>query len=438
MSYVCSDSDCVFYRLRIWIVLAGVSLKFCCSAQPAAFPEVGVDAAGDYLRTVTERLQEKHGARTELLFLRARLESQLGQQDEAERFARRALEEDTNRSDIQSFLGDLYIRQARLEDAATSLRKALDLDPKLEGGYRRLGMVLDRLGKHEAAQDTFEAGVRVFPEDATTRLLLGRLLLDHNHVQDAVAHLGKACALAPDSANVFYAFSQAQARAGNRETARETLKTFQELKRKERVVLDAENATRDNDKGMRALASRFHTDVAAWLLHQQRGAQAETHLLQAMRIDPKEPLSYEGLATLYLQTARLMDARGICEDLVRLWPARVTYRVNLGTLLLQLKDYAAATRELKRALELNPRQPEALNNLARFFLGTRQNLPEALEYCYRLVAIQPSAVNYDLLAWALYSNGRRAEAQTASARSVELEPDNPVFRERQKRLRQLP
>ena len=265
-------------KLRIWTVLLGLSFKSAWSAEIEAFTEFTIDGARDYLRIIALRIQEENKAHVEPLFMRARLESQLGQQDEAERFARRALEEDPARADIESFLGDLYIRQARLEDAATSLRKALDFEPKLEGGYRRLGMVLDRLGNHKEAREVFQTGVQAVPEDGTMRLLLGRLQLNHSEVQDAVVHLQKACIIDPNSPNAFYALSQAQARMGDREAARETLKVFQRLKRKEGQVLDAKNVAHDNEKTMRVLASGFHTEVAEWLLQQRQEAIAEAHL----------------------------------------------------------------------------------------------------------------------------------------------------------------
>ncbi|HSA03865.1 MAG TPA: tetratricopeptide repeat protein, partial [Candidatus Paceibacterota bacterium] len=76
-------------------------------------------------------------------------------------------------------------------------------------------------------------------------------------------------------------------------------------------------------------------------------------------------------------------------------------------------------------------------NLVRFHLGARLNPAEALEWCRRLVAIQPTAANYDLLAWALYANGRIQEAREATAEAVRKDPQNPVYQERQRRLESL-
>jgi Flp pilus assembly protein TadD len=93
---------------------------------------------------------------------------------------------------------------------------------------------------------------------------------------------------------------------------------------------------------------------------------------------------------------------------------------------------------LRRALELDPAQPAALNNLARHYLGARREPAEALDLAQRLADVQPTAASYDLLGWALYVNGRTNEARTAAARAVELDPANRVYRERLERLGQQP
>ena len=426
------------WRRGFWLALLGVSLAGRVQAQSSAFPEFTVPTARDYLETVAKSVQTQAGHEAEWCFLQARLMSQLGKQDEAERLARQSADRDPNRADAHSFLADLFIRQDRMEDALGQLRRMLELNPKTPGGQRRLGMVLDRLGDREGARKAFESGIQLAPDDATARLLLGRLLLDLGQVKEASSQLEQAFQLDPQSANALYALFEAQNRLGNRDTARKTLSLFQELKRMEKAALDADNAAYDNDKAMRAMAAGFHIDTAVLLLQQQKLDPAEAHLHQAIRINPQSLQAREWLAKVCLQNRNLTEARTTYEELVRLEPKQADYRANLGTLLLQLKDYPAATAELKRALELNPKQPEALNNLARHCLSAKNELPEALTLCRRLVQALPTAANYDLLGWALYANGQIEDARAAAAQAVQREPNNAMYRERYRRLQQAP
>lgn len=421
----------------MWAVAIACAMA-CVAAEPPVFPEFKADQARGYLQAVVGQAQTEVAANAEGCFILARIRSQLGEKEAAERLARQALQLDPKRPEILSFLAGLLIRQDRLDEAARLLRQAIELNPKTPGSQRQLGMVLDRLGDHDGARNAFEAGIREAPGDATARLLLGRLLLDQGQPEAAVVHLEKTCQLDPQLAGAFYALSQAQSRLGLAGAAQESLQRFQELKRKEQTELDVENVSLDDAKTMQALAASFHIEMAGLSLKQRQPAPAEAHLRQAVRIDPEEPHGREMLASLLLQTGQLAEARAEYQKLVQLRPAQVAYRLNLGTVALQLKDYPAAITEWKRALELDPRQPEALANLARFYLSARRDLPEALALCRRLVEVRPAGASYDLLGWAFYANGQTNQARAAAAQAVERDPENAVYRERLRKLTPAP
>lgn len=426
-------------RDRTWLT---VLVCFCLGVEGRAgapsFPEFKVESARAYLETVGRTVQAPVADQAELCFMQARLQSQLGQQDQAERLAGQALAHDPNRAEVWVFQGDLLIRQDRLEEARVCLQKAVKLEPAFQGGYRRLGMVLDRLGDIKGAREALSRAVESAADDASARLLLGRFLLAQGEAREAAVHLKKACELEPDSANAFYALAQTQTALGERESAQKTFAVFQKLKREEKTAADAKNAARDNDEEMRAVVSGYHIELAAFYLQRRRTDLAEEHLRQAVSIAPNETMGHESLAAFYLQTGRISEAKPPCETLATLRPDDVTYRVNLGSVLLQLGDHAAAVAHLQRALALDPNQTEALHNLTRFYLGRRQNVGEALGLCRRLTDLQPTAANFDLLAWAFYANGQSANARAASARSVEKEPENATYRERYRRLQQVP
>ena len=421
--------------VTVGTVALGLAL---CQAATAPFPAFAPAAAADYVQSVSIAVQDVVGTHADLPFAQARVLSVLGQTDDALRLARLALAIDPQRADIRLFLGELFVAQDRLPEAELNFRLAAELDPALPGVQRRLGMTLDRLGDRAAAQRAFEDAVTRQPTDATARLLLGRLLLDTDRAQDALVQLTKACELNPTSPNPYYALAQAQTRLDNRDQARVTLQKFNELKRQEQQAADTRNLSRDDTQNVEALVATFHTDLATVFLRRGQAEPAEDHLRQAIALAPDQALAYSLLATHLFQTQRAPIARPLLEELVRLDPADLTYRVNLGTLLLQLGEPEPAVEHLTHALQLDPNQPEALNNLARFFLGQRRNLADALEYSRRLAATHPIATSFDLLGWAAFANGLLEEARAATARAAELDPANPVYRQRLERLETKP
>jgi predicted Zn-dependent protease len=268
--------------------------------------------------------------------------------------------------------------------------------------------------------------------------LLGRLLLDMDRPRAALDQLVKAGELDPTSPNPYYALAQAQNRLGDRDAARLTLQRFHDLKRQEQQAADARNLARDDPRNVRVLVAAWHADLAVASLRRGLTDRAEHQLRQAMTIDPDQVLAHRLLAELLLQSGRAPAAKPVLQALVQLDPNDLTCRVNLGTLLLQLGEAESALEHLREALRLDPDQPEALNNLTRFLLGQRRDLAQALEYGRRLAAAHPEAASFDLLAWAAFANGLREEARTATARAMQLDPGNSVYRERWQRLGAAP
>lgn len=90
-------------------------------------------------------------------------------------------------------------------------------------------------------------------------------------------------------------------------------------------------------------------------------------------------------------------------------------------------NWSEAEADFRRALELNPEQPQVLNYLGYSFVDRGENLDEALEMIKRAVAAQPEAgYIIDSLAWALFRLGRYDEAVEPMERASILEPVDPV------------
>lgn len=93
----------------------------------------------------------------------------------------------------------------------------------------------------------------------------------------------------------------------------------------------------------------------------------------------------------------------------------------------RLKDFAGAEADMRKALELNPDQPQVLNYLGYSFVERGENLDEALSMIERAVAGQPdSGYIIDSLAWAYFRLGRYADAVEPMEKASLLEPVDPV------------
>ncbi|MEO1239893.1 MAG: tetratricopeptide repeat protein, partial [Pseudomonadota bacterium] len=87
-----------------------------------------------------------------------------------------------------------------------------------------------------------------------------------------------------------------------------------------------------------------------------------------------------------------------------------------------------AEADFRKALELNPGQPQVLNYLGYSFVEMNTNMEEALELIEQAVEGRPdSGFITDSLGWALYRLGRYDEAVVHMERAVELEPVDPII-----------
>ncbi|MCB5408920.1 tetratricopeptide repeat protein [Pseudogemmobacter sp. CC-YST710] len=134
------------------------------------------------------------------------------------------------------------------------------------------------------------------------------------------------------------------------------------------------------------------------LRREERWAEAAAAYDAAAALLPEKPNS--GVWVLYFSRAITKERRGLYEE---------------------------ADLDFRRAMELNPRQPEVLNYLGYSLIERGTNLDEALELINKAVAIEPeSGYIVDSLAWAYFTLGRYSDALEPMERASVLEPVDPV------------
>jgi tetratricopeptide (TPR) repeat protein len=93
----------------------------------------------------------------------------------------------------------------------------------------------------------------------------------------------------------------------------------------------------------------------------------------------------------------------------------------------QSKDWPPAEADFRRALELNPTQPQVLNYLGYGLVDRGEKLDEALGMIEKAVAGDPEqGYIIDSLAWALFKLGRYDEALEPMEKASLLEPVDPI------------
>jgi tetratricopeptide (TPR) repeat protein len=90
-------------------------------------------------------------------------------------------------------------------------------------------------------------------------------------------------------------------------------------------------------------------------------------------------------------------------------------------------NWPPAEADFRKALELNPEQPQVLNYLGYSLVEQRRNLDEALDMIERAAARGPIPDTSSTLAWVYYRLGRFDEAVEPMERAAELLPTDPII-----------
>ena len=152
---------------------------------------------------------------------------------------------------------------------------------------------------------------------------------------------------------------------------------------------------------------------------------------QLTRSHPDLPVVHVTLGDLMRQLERFADATKAYDRGLSLYPSEeqaqwfIYYARAIAYEQQDIWDKAEA--DFRKALELNPDQPQVLNYLGYSLVEQGVKLDEALDMIERAVAARPdSGYIVDSLGWVLYRLGRYDEAVVHMERAAELMPVDPI------------
>jgi TolB-like protein/Tfp pilus assembly protein PilF len=238
---------------------------------------------------------------------------------ESEKFFRRALELDPKFALAYCGLADsLSLRldytdapiKATLQEAQTAVDKALELDPELSDAWASSGLIASYREKHVQAVQMYRRAIELNPNNAMAFKWYANSLSALGHTDEGYHNMERAADLDP-------------------------------------------------------LSAIIQQNLAIMLEYQGRFADAESHFLRTIEIDPLLPAAYEGLSglTAYARN-RFADAVPLAQKALELDPGDPGPTLTLADLYLDLGDEQKFVVTMEQAEKRWPEHADVLTWLA--------------------------------------------------------------------------
>ncbi|PYV88229.1 MAG: hypothetical protein DMG05_15935 [Acidobacteria bacterium] len=204
------------------------------------------------------------------------------------------------------------IRRGAFREAEDLVRAGLRLDPNSPAGYDLLGIAYDGLKRPLEAEQAFRQALQLNPRFIPAHNDLGRSFYQRGMTQEA------------------------------------------EQEFKQVLLIDSRNFTASYNLGLLARDARRYIEAAQYLE-------------KARQLLPSDAPTLLALTGAYLGASKHEPALSTANQLVSLNPANPQIHFSLGTLFLEWKQYAEATKHLERARLAEPKSFELLHNLGQAY-----------------------------------------------------------------------
>ncbi|MCZ2104656.1 MAG: tetratricopeptide repeat protein [Comamonadaceae bacterium] len=406
---------------------------------------------------------------------------QQGKAADAEKLARRVIQESPQSAAAHEVLGIALALQNKVPQAVEALQRSVKFNPRQYTAWTKLGDIAKAMGEEDKAISFYRKAVEIAPDDRFANQRVGLYLASHGAVKPAIAHLEKGVAGPAQSVpGLRLDLARLYLRDGRPERALELLKPWDDANSSGKavpaqalVVLgDAWLASGEPAKAVAryrtVLARPEHAKDVPALLGLGRAQRAQQQwddsiatLAQAGRLAPKDPAPVLELAVseaasgageaAQQRLGQLVDAKrkpsaDTLAAAARLYAgmgaydkARDTYaraiagqpknpllRADMAMVLLRQGDTKAALEQSRKRLELTPDDADAAFMVGMLEEGSGDKRAAAAYYERGLKASPAHWASLNNLALLRLGEGKKEEALSLARRASESAPENPT------------
>ncbi|MBI4601690.1 MAG: tetratricopeptide repeat protein [Planctomycetes bacterium] len=299
--------------------------------------------------------------------------------------------------------------QGKPAAALDALLKGIEELPASARLHHEAGRACEELGRPESAAEHYVVALRLEAGRVETLTALGVLRSEAGRLEEAEAHLRAAVSIEPGSLAAQHNLAVVLARRGDLEGARAAYGKAAKIAPREAKV-------RHGLGGVLEKLGRLE--------------EARGELEAAAALDPGLAPAWYRLSCVCFRLGRKEEGE---RHLRRFRQAKAGQHVARAETHLREGDLRRAARELERALDADEAYVEAHARLGAVYLR-EGDAPRAVAHARRAAELDPRAVRYANLAWALHGAGDRHEALRWIEKALALDPGKAEYLEERRAI----
>jgi serine/threonine protein kinase/Flp pilus assembly protein TadD len=321
-----------------------------------------LEGAARYLTAAVSLRDDSAGAWANL----SNVLQMLGQLDQAEQAARRAVKLQPGNSATHVVLGNALAERGEDRKAEAEYRRAIAINPSDAEAHHDLGLVQFRAKKYDQAETSQRRAIRQRRPYPEAQYSLGQALLAQYRYAESEKAFRRALAQRPDHAETFCEMGRA-------------------------------------------------------LVCQLDFVKAEAAFRQALRLRPDFSRAAGLLSVSLSGQGKYRKAEAVCRKLLGARPNEPEAYHPLGLALLGQRKHAQAEEAFETALKLKPEEGETCRILVQTLL-IQNKYARAEIVAWRLVKLLPGAPSHYTLGRAQFGQGKFPAAQKAFRKAIEFQP----------------
>ncbi|ABK43336.1 Tetratricopeptide TPR_2 repeat protein [Magnetococcus marinus MC-1] len=304
-------------------------------------------------------------------------------------------------------LGSVLQDLKKNEEAEAIYRRYLDEHPRSEVVHTRLGRLLLNVDDREGALAVFSNLQRLAPSSVQAHLSSAFILLSQERYEEALGALRLAEVQQPENSSIRYYLGQA----------------LEYLKRDEEAV---------GEYAKVQLGETFYPEsqIRIAYLQSDLGRKKEgVEIVESLykshptRVDVVLALNF-----LQLQNDQYEQVIQSTEEGLKLDPEESRFLFNRAMAYDKLGKWKEAEADLEAYIKVNPNDAHALNYLGYTWADRNENLEGSLELLKKAAKLAPGdGFITDSLGWVLFRMNRLSESVDAMREAVRLQPDDATI-----------